>query len=124
MAIRKTINITGQNKVVREMNKRIAQVKARTRGGMQEAALVVRREAQLLTPVNTGNLKGSAYTEITSDLRRGVGAVIGYTAAYAPYVHENLDAHHAVGQARFLATALVKKAKEVYRIILRSARIK
>lgn len=28
--------------------------------------------------------------------------VVGYTAAYAIYVHENLEAHHPVGQAKFL----------------------
>jgi hypothetical protein len=28
--------------------------------------------------------------------------VVGYTAAYAVYVHENLEAHHDNGQAKFL----------------------
>lgn len=27
---------------------------------------------------------------------------VGYTANYAVYVHENLEAHHPVGQAKFL----------------------
>lgn len=31
-----------------------------------------------------------------------VSVVVGFTAAYAVYVHENLDAHHPVGQAKFL----------------------
>lgn len=29
-------------------------------------------------------------------------AIIGYTAAYSVFVHENLEAHHPVGQAKFL----------------------
>jgi len=28
--------------------------------------------------------------------------VVGYTANYAVYVHENLEAHHPVGQAKYL----------------------
>jgi hypothetical protein len=28
--------------------------------------------------------------------------LVGYTAAYALFVHENLEAHHPVGQAKFL----------------------
>ena len=28
--------------------------------------------------------------------------VVGYTQSYAIYVHENLTAHHDVGQAKFL----------------------
>lgn len=124
MVVRKTINITGQNKVIRNLNKEIAAVKHRGPDVMRRAALVVRRAAQLLTPVDTGNLKNSAYTEVTVSLRRGVGAIIGFTAAYAIWVHENLDAHHVVGQARFLATALVEKAREVFEIISRGIRIK
>ncbi len=31
---------------------------------------------------------------------------VGYTAAYAIFVHENLQAHHPVGQAKFLEQPL------------------
>lgn len=31
-----------------------------------------------------------------------VTGVVGYSAAYAVYVHEDLEAHHDVGQAKFL----------------------
>lgn len=29
-------------------------------------------------------------------------AVVGYTQSYGVYVHENMDAHHPVGEAKFL----------------------
>ena len=32
----------------------------------------------------------------------GVSVLVGYTQAYALFVHENLEAHHPVGQAKFL----------------------
>lgn len=31
-----------------------------------------------------------------------VSVVVGYTQSYAIYVHENLEAHHPVGQAKYL----------------------
>lgn len=124
MAIRRRLNITGQDKVIANLNKEIRGMKDRSRGGMKESALLVRRESMKQTPVLTGNLKGSHYTEIISDLRHGVGAEIGLTASYAPYVHENLDAHHKNGRARFLALALVENARNILQILARHARIK
>jgi hypothetical protein len=32
----------------------------------------------------------------------GSHVIVGYTAAYAVFVHENLEAYHKVGQAKFL----------------------
>jgi hypothetical protein len=37
---------------------------------------------------------------------RGRSALVGYTQAYAIYVHENMEAKHPVGQAKFLETPL------------------
>jgi len=37
---------------------------------------------------------------------RRASVVVGYTAAYALYVHENLEARHPNGQARFLVEPL------------------
>lgn len=47
------------------------------------AGLKLQRESQRLVPVNTGNLKASAFTSLN-----GRNVQVGYTAAYAPYVHE------------------------------------
>lgn len=32
----------------------------------------------------------------------GVSVIVGFTQSYAIYVHENLEAYHPVGQAKFL----------------------
>lgn len=37
--------------------------------------------------------------------KRKANASVGYAMPYAVYVHENLDAFHPTGQARFLSTA-------------------
>lgn len=41
-----------------------------------------------------------------------VGVVVGYDAYYAIYVHENLQAYHANGEAKFLVRALAAKKGE------------
>jgi len=112
--------VTGTDKVLRNLNREIRGIKNRTRAGMREAALVVRKRSQELTPVKTGNLKGSAGTQVY-DTPKGPGAVIYYTAAYAPYVHE-INRNYRVGQWKFLETALKQKAREILEIIRKRAR--
>lgn len=49
-------------------------------------ALFIQGEAQRRTPVEYGNLQGSAYTN-----RIPLGAETGFTAEYAIYVHEDIE---------------------------------
>jgi len=113
--------ITGTDKVLRNLNRQILGIQNRTKGGMRHAVLVVRKRSQELTPVDTGNLKASAYTEAYNTVE-GAGAVIGYTAYYAVYVHE-IDKSYRVGQWKFLETALKEKSQEIVEIIRRYAKI-
>jgi len=117
----KPVVITGLDVVLRNLNREILGIKNRTRAGLREAALMVRRRSQQLTPVDTGNLKASAYTEVY-DSWEGPGAEIGYMAGYAPYVHE-IDKNYRVGQWKFLETALKEKSQEILEIIRKRARI-
>lgn len=48
----------------------------------------------------------------------GESVVVGYTQAYAIYVHENLEAFHPVGQAKFLEQPARLLRKEFSRIIV------
>jgi len=58
--------------------------------GLRLAGLMLQRESQRLVPVDYGVLKASAFT-------RSFGAgfstqvIVGYTAEYAIYVHENVE---------------------------------
>jgi hypothetical protein len=128
------ILIEGIDKVLTNLNAEIRNIHLRTKAGMREAALIVRRRSQQLTPVKTGNLKGSAYT-LARDMAVGPGAEIGYTAAYAPFVHEipppfmagsgqRHATHHPPGQWKFLETALIEKRREILDVIERAARIR
>lgn len=53
---------------------------------------------------------------------KGVG--IGFSAYYALYVHENIEASHRVGEARFLQNAVKEQSARVLKIIASEARKK
>ena len=169
MAVRKVVEVEGLDNVLRNLNKEIKNIKGRTRKGMIEAVLAVRKEAQKICPHETGNLNASCFTNVygggkpsttsfgksphfKSETKDGkkvdVGrlrtehactvekhkgdmfddptAVIGFTAFYAPYVHEMVGAHFKKpgAQAKFLETPLKELSCEILDIIKRNARIR
>ena len=52
--------------------------------GLKKAGQDLMGEAKSLVPVDTGNLRGTAYSQLTSQH----SVQIGFTAEYAPWVHE------------------------------------
>lgn len=50
--------------------------------------------------------------------------VIGYKAPYAVYVHENLEAYHPVGQAKFLEVAIRRLAPVLRDMVVSKVRAK
>jgi hypothetical protein len=83
---------------------------------LRRAGLLVQRAAQEKTPVDTGILRKSARTEAS-----GAGfkteVSVSFSSAYAIYVHEDLEANHEVGEAKFLERAAMEKKKEVLDLI-------
>ena len=57
----KGIKITGLQKVIVGLNKALKKVKNKTTAGMLEAAVLVKGESLRITPIDTGNLRNSAY---------------------------------------------------------------
>jgi len=62
--------------------------------GLKKAGLFLQRESQKIVPVQTGNLKNSAFTRNVGGRGAAADVVVGYTAAYAVYVHEDLSKAH------------------------------
>jgi hypothetical protein len=111
--------LQGLDKVMRNLEVQIKGIKGRSMAGLWEAGLQIQRVAQKRTPVDTGNLKASAYTRKYNE----EAIEIGFTAAYAVYVHENLEAHHPVGQAKFLESAVTDNQRAIVEIIRRRATV-
>ena len=98
---------------------------SRAVAGVRAAALLIRGEAQRITPIDTGNLKASAFTRV---VREGnlVRGVVGYQAAYAPFVHEMIDAQFQSPKAepRFLARAMMRNRSRALALIRGEVRVR
>lgn len=65
--------------------------------------------AKEYTPVDYGTLRDSGLVDKPVSDNDSISVTLGFggaAAAYAIYVHEDLDAKHDVGQAKFLQRAL------------------
>jgi hypothetical protein len=98
------------SKFLRFLQPKRAAVEKAALAAVDEFGLAVLGKASELAPVATGFLKASAHEEPAKLNGVEIEKKLSFTAAYAIYVHENLNAHHDQGQAKFLETALRQKA--------------
>lgn len=112
--------VTGLEKILSNLDKEAAKIEGLSMEGLLEAGFKVLKVAQERTPVDTGNLKNSGYVRKEGKL----GVIVGFSAAYAIYVHENLEAHHDTGQAKFLESALRDNREAILSILQAKARVK
>jgi hypothetical protein len=118
------VRVTGLQTVMANLNKEIRGIRGRTKTGMWLAGLFIKGAALPKTPVKTGNLRQSAYV-IARDGSGGPGAEIGYTAAYAVYVHEIDKNYVAPGTSwQYLKKAVEESRKAVLDIVRRTARVR
>ena len=118
-----TVRIEGVREVIKNLIGTSADVEKKVIKGLVKAALFIQRESQLIVPVDTGTLKNSAFTRKYQSVRgAGTVVVVGYTADYAIYVHEDLKARHKEGKsAKFLEKPIREKRTEILEIIRKEA---
>lgn len=78
---------------------------------LYQEALIEMKESMARTPVDTGALRASHVVVGPNFKGKSVECAIqvgGSSIDYAWYVHENLEAHHEVGQAKFLESTLLE----------------
>lgn len=93
MARNKNFQLEGVNEVTRNLLRAGKIIQRNTQRGMKKAGLFLERKSNEIVPIQTGNLRGSSFVRASgSGVRFAV--TIGYTASYAVFVHENLDAAH------------------------------
>ena len=100
-------------------------IENKTTKGMAKATLLVKNKSQEICPVDTGNLINSAFTDVELKGSKVVGT-IGYTAAYAPFVHEMTDAKFKKpkAKAKFLEDPLKENTQEILKILKDNIKIK
>lgn len=78
-----------------------------------EFGQVEMKEMKKRVPVDTGTLKDSGFVERPTREGHMVRLNLGFggaAEAYAIYVHEDLEAHHTVGEAKFVESVLNESA--------------
>lgn len=128
--------VTGVRNVVSNLRKQEKVSKSRTERGLKKGGLFLQRESMPLVPVDTGNLKGSAFTRFDkSPFGSKNDVIVGYTAAYAPFVHEapmklkgqkrstkgNYWDPQPRAQNKFLETPIREKKDEMFSVIKKEA---
>ena len=102
------IKLQGFVELTNKLNKSISEVFDTVEDALLDCGNDLQQKAQDLTPVDTGALRSSAFTEAESGSNPSV--VVGFEEEYAIFVHENLEAHHNNGQAKFLEQPLRENA--------------
>lgn len=95
-----SFKVSGIEGVVKALEERVKVAERKIQKATQESVLLIRRDAVVNAPVDTGNLRGSAYSSVKREGRNTVGEV-GFNAKYAVYVHE-IDANYRVGGWKYL----------------------
>lgn len=120
--------------VFRKLNARINNLKEVTLDGLLAGGFIILRQAQQWVPVEHGKLRASGYCR-RSPVDPAI-VEIGFSAAYAIYVHENLEQKlkgqprpsglgtywGPNGRPRFLAAAAKATGKEVVDTIVSRAK--
>lgn len=124
--------VVGLENVLKNLNEQIAGIENRSMAGLFEAGLKVEAGSNRKVPVQFGNLRASSYTRKGSDNR---SVEIGYIAAYAVFVHENLEQKlkgeprasgkgvywGPAGQPKFLESTINENQSNILEIIRKRA---
>lgn len=108
------VKIIGATELSRRLNRLGPQVMKMAASALQEEAEIEMTEAKERTPVRYGVLRASGTVELARVEGKGVSVRMffgGAAKAYAIHVHENLEAFHRVGQAKFLESVVLESRR-------------
>jgi hypothetical protein len=104
------IELTGEEKMRARLLAYANKIPEICEAALYEEAHIEMTESMKRTPVDKGPLRASHTVETKrrgSDISATIG-VGGPSAPYAVYVHEDEDAFHKVGQAKFLESTILE----------------
>jgi len=129
--------VKGLDTVIKNLNKEINGLRQRTYSGLLAGGAFLEGAAKKKTPLVTGNLRASGYHR---GLQKNPPAVeIGFSAAYAVFVHENLEqklkgkprpksagggTYWDKGEPKFLENALLENQRKIFDIVKSHAEVK
>lgn len=120
------MKVKGLDSVLRNLNKEISNIEGDTYTGLRKAALFIENESNEKVPQDKGVLINSSFSGVGFSLGKIV-ARVGYTAKYAPYVHEMPASFNftKIGTGpKFLEKAVKNNTKAILNIVKKSAEVK
>lgn len=111
--------MTGLAEVTRNLSRGIRKIDGNVSAGILEAALFVEAEATRNAPIDTGNLRGSAYHRRLEPLT----VEVGFGADYAAPVHE-IDKDYNQGKWKYLQRAIDENHDRILEIIRKRAQVR
>ena len=110
----KLASISGIDKIIRNLGRIDAQIARGVARGLKRGGLLLQRESQKIVPVDKGPLKASAFTRNIGGSGFKTDIIVGYTTAYAVYVHEDLEAAHGEAFNRKYAEQIADTANKQF----------
>ncbi len=87
-------HISGIDEIIRNLKRIDTQIARGVARGLKRGGQLLLRESQKIVPVDKGPLKASGFDRNVGGSGFKTDIIVGFTAVYAVYVHEDLDAAH------------------------------
>lgn len=97
---------TGIEEMIQQLRRAARDYPAAGAQALYEEGFRIEADAVKNTPVKSGRLRSTAYVAPPVDDGKSIRVTIGYGTDYAVPVHERTEAHHPVGEAKFLEHAM------------------
>jgi hypothetical protein len=95
--VRLSFKLRGEEQMIANLRRLAREEPHKVGRALYEEGEDIMREAKLITPVDTGTLRGSGHVRLPEIKLGSVSVELGFGGAAAPYaiyVHENLTARH------------------------------
>ena len=111
---------SSERNLMNNLNREINKIEGDISRGLKAAMIFIIGEAIPMTPKEHGVLRGSAFTSVAKNKAR-----VGFTAKYAPFVHEMPDTNNFTTPhtgPKFLERAIFENTRTIINIIKRRAK--
>lgn len=115
-----SVTVRGEKDLMRNLNKEVKKIDGDISKGLKAAMIFIIGKAIEITPKEHGVLRGSAFTSVDDKKAR-----VGYTAKYAPFVHEMPETNNFTTPdtgPKFLEKAIFNNTKTIIEIIRKRAK--
>lgn len=109
----KQLKVTGEELVNANIQRTIKENWNDAKKALLKEGNIILNDSIKQTPLEFGDLRRSGTVEEVKDTKKEYVIAIGFNTEYAAAVHENLNAHHPVGKAKYLEDPLMARIDDI-----------